>query len=154
VFDLLDRPLIFIPVEWPGLIANDAGDAVPTTHSLEVQIELLDRAEFTEWMKEGSTEADEELSQADKIARERSTFRRVAKGWRKIKANGRVPEFSDENIERLLMFPGFNNAFGTAYIAAWSGKVATREGNSAGSPVNGPGGEPTDATKTDTTPSN
>jgi len=47
--------------------------------------------------------------------------------------------------------PGFADAFGNAYLKAWSGKAELREGNSAGSPANGPAVEPSDATPKDAT---
>ena len=37
-FDLLDKPLIYIPVKWPGLKANDNGDAVAVEHTVDVQV--------------------------------------------------------------------------------------------------------------------
>jgi hypothetical protein len=147
-FDLLNRPLVFIPVTWAGLGEAGDGAAVEIEHSIDVQIELLDRDEFQAWLERSGEDVENPVERA---AHELATFREVAKGWRKIKANGRTPEFNDENVARLLRFPGFVSAFGAAYLKAWRGKVEVREGNSGGSPANGLAGEPTDATRKDAT---
>jgi len=145
-FDLLDKPLIYIPVKWPGLKANDNGDAVAVEHTVDVQIELLDVDPLNDWIAAGGMLADD----ADAAARAdhaRSTFKAVAKEWRGVVANGKRLPFTDANIDKLLQVPGFADAFGNAYLKAWSGKAELREGNSAGSPANGPADEPTDATQ-------
>jgi len=142
MYDLLDRPLVFIPVEWPGLIATEDGGAISTTHRVEIQVEILDRDEFTAWAAKGLLTPEGDA----RVAHELEVFREVAKGWRKIKSAGRTPEFSDDNILALLRKPGFVSAFGPAYLKAFAGQVEVRTGNSAGSPEHGPAGEPTDET--------
>lgn len=148
-FDLLDRPLVFVPVRWKGVASDDGGDAVVVDHRVDIQVEILDKDELADWLK----------LTAETVAPEKATdhalavFKRVAKGWRKIKAGGRVPAFNDENIGRLLKWPGFDSAFGAAYWQAWNGRVEAREGNSEGSLAPGQAGEPTDATPPAETPS-
>lgn len=138
-FDLLDRPLLYIPVKWPGLGVDDDGKAKPVEHSVEVQIELLDSDEANAWIDESSKEPEDV---AARDAHSLASFKRVAKGWRGVKAGTRTADFSDDNIARMLRAPGFSYAFGTAYAEAMRGKVAIREGNSDGSPAPGPAGEP------------
>ena len=187
MFDLLDRPLVFWPVKWPGISADEKGDAVAVTHEVQLQIEILDDDEAREWSVTGGADPfpDERAALADRISeilagegdgeatalalreitkeqealaertkaatqeRDLASFKRVVKGWRKVVSNGRPVQFTDDNILKLLKWPGFAVAFGNAYKDAFSAKLETREGNSEGSPANGPAGEPTAATKTD-----
>ena len=142
-FDLLDRPLLYIPVKWPGLGVDDDGKAKEIEHSVEVQIELLDSDEANAWIDESVKEQKDAEAQA---AHDLASFKRVAKGWRGVKSGTRTADFSDENIARMLRAPGFSFHFGNAYAEAMRGKVATREGNSDGSPAPGPAGEPIDET--------
>lgn len=140
MFDLLDRPLVFIPVKWAGLKQGADGTAEATEHVIEVQVEILDLKAVNDWLARGGKTFD---NPAEQEAHEIATFRVVAKNWRKIKND---PVFTDENIGKLLIWPGFAGAFGEAYLEAWNARVETREGNSDGSLANGPAGEPTDAT--------
>lgn len=145
-FDLLDKPLIYIPVKWPGLKANDNGDAVAVEHTVHVQVELLDVEPLNDWL----AASDKIAADADAAARrthDRETFKTVAKNWRGVSSNGKSVPFTDDNIDRMLQVPNFANGFGVAYRNAWSGQAELREGNSAGSPANGPADEPTDATQ-------
>jgi len=151
MFDLLDRPLFYLPVKWPGVVPGDDGGATLTEHMVEIQVELLDREEFNAWMIEGSKDV-EDMTAEERQAHELTTIKGVAKGWRKIKANGRNPDFSDENIAKLLGFPGFVSAFGEAYMNAWNAKIEIRSGNSEGSPANGQADGPTGATSKAATP--
>lgn len=48
-FDLLSRPLVFIPVEWKGIGSDENDNAVVIDHRVEIQVEMLDDAEFLEW---------------------------------------------------------------------------------------------------------
>lgn len=149
-FDLLDKPLIYIPVKWPGLKADDNGDAVAVEHTVDVQVEMLDVDPLNEWVKSSTAIA----ADADRDARrehERGSFKTLARNWRGVVAKGKALPFTDENIDKLLQVPGFVDAFGNAYITAWSGKAELREGNSVGSPANGPAVEPSDATPKDAT---
>jgi len=149
-FDLLDKPLIYIPVKWPGLKADDNGDAVAVEHTVDVQIELLDVDLLNEWL----AASDKIAADADTAARrihDRETFKTVAKNWRGVSSNGKNVPFTDDNIDRMLQVPNFASGFGVAYRNAWSGQAELREGNSAGSPANGPAVEPSDATPKDAT---
>lgn len=143
MFDILDRPLHWIPVKWPGLAQGDSEDALskPTEHEIELRVELVDREEIQTLFpalfgKDTAPPTDMEL------------FKRVVKGWRKIKANGRVPDFSDENIALLLKAPLFAPNFSTAYLDAMGGQTAIREGNSGGLPSGGQADAPNTATTT------
>lgn len=142
-FDLLDRPLVYVPIKWPGVGQSDDGAAVAVEHMVEVQVELLDRDEFADWIVDANRDIEDK---ADRSAHELATFKRVAKGWRKVRMSNRAAPFDDGNIATLLRFPGFVTAFGTTYMDTWRGEVAIREGNSEGSPATGPEGGPTDAT--------
>lgn len=147
MFDLLDRPLVFIPVKWPGLAQGPDGSAVPIEHVVDIQVEILDQVAVNEWLVKGSKT---QTAPAKQRAHEIDTFRSVAKNWRGLKNS---PVFDDDNIAKLLVWPGFADAFGVAYLNAWNAKVETREGNSVGSPANGPAGGPTDETpKGETSP--
>lgn len=132
-FDLLDRPLVFIPVRWSGLKPADDGTAEVVEHLVEIQVDILDKDEIAEWLKLSNGTVDEDKQREHAL----NVFRTVAKGWRKIKAKGRAVEFDDENIYRLLRWPGFDTAFSTAYWEAWQGRTETREKNSASSPADG-----------------
>lgn len=147
MFDLLARPLIYITVAWPGLIDDDQGNAREVEHSVDLQIELLDRAEFIEWLQREPPE-EGPGNREGAIEFELERLRGVVKGWRDVKAGGRAAEFNADNLRRLLLVPGFPEAFTAAYGSAMVGKVKTREGNSAGSLANGPADEPTAATQT------
>jgi len=145
-FDLLDAPLVYIPVKFPGLAVGDGGEAVAIEHEVEIQIELLDRDELVDWMQKANTSATANVTEQRKSGEEIEVFKRVAKGWRGIVVNGKVAPFTDKNLDALLRKPSFVERFATAYLEAWNGKVATREGNSEGSPANGPAVEPIAAT--------
>jgi len=158
LFDILDRPLHWITVKWPGL-SQQGGDenalSVPVEHEVELRVELVDRDEVQDifpkmFRGEDATvmdptvlaKADELIAADPSLARdsaiEIAAFLRITKGWRKIKAGGRVPEFNVENVRLLLKVPMFGPAFTGAYVAALGGKAAIREGNLSDSPANGP----------------
>jgi len=143
-FDLLALPLLWIPIQWAGLSqAEEAGVAVPITHEVEIQVKILDRDQFSAWLKK----CLEDSQNPDVDAKvEREIFRTVACNWRKIKGS---PEFSDDNIDKLLRWPGFIVAFADAYREAWHGRAKVREGNSASSPSAGRAEEAQGATETD-----
>jgi hypothetical protein len=148
MFDLLSRPLVFIPVKWKGVAEGKEGEAVPVEHAIDVQVEILDRVEFDKWIDMNRKDGDTpDVDPAGELA----IFKTVAKGWRKIRMNGSTAQFTDDNIARMLRYPGFVGAFGEAYMETWAGRVAVREGNSDGSPANGPAGEPTVETLKDKT---
>jgi len=144
MFDLLSRPLVFIPVKWPGIAEGENGEAIEIEHEIDVQVEILDRVEFDKWIDLNRKDAD--TKDVDPAA-ELEIFKIVAKGWRRIKLNGSAVQFTDDNIARLLAFPGFVSAFGLEYMEVWAGRVKVREGNSDGSSANGQADEPTDETR-------
>jgi hypothetical protein len=191
-FDLLAKPLVYMPVKWQGLGADNNGDAIVVDHEVTIQVELLTREQLEEWSAAANldkfaterAELNDRISAAIRLSneggdgasallaeltieqnelnrrgreanRERDvvTFTTVAHGWKGVLAQGSPVPFNPENARKLLAWPGFGEAFAPAYRDAVQGKLAVREGNSEGSPANGPAVEPTDATKQAETPS-
>jgi len=185
-FDLLDRPLVFIPVRWKGIGADENGVAILIDHEVEIRVEMLDDKQFLDWSRlmsadkfrgerndlnervalaqvqlaggsEGVGKILTELqnalddlnvrAQAESDRVDVESFKAVAREWRKILAGGNRPVFNDDNIARLLQWPGFGKAFGDAYVQTWKREAEIREGNSVGSPANGPAGGPTGGTR-------
>ena len=145
MFDLLDRPLHWLPFKWPGLAPdpeNENALSKPVEHEIELRVELVTKDELVELFPRMFGDEDKP------VLPELEIFKRIVKGWRKIKHGGRVPEFSDENISLLLQAPMFSASFATTYVAAVGGKVDIREGNSDGSPSGGRADDPKTATTT------
>jgi hypothetical protein len=145
VFDLLDRPLHWILVKWPGLLPPEDDNAVSTPGMFEVElrVDLLDRDEAM-WRFPGMFGLDDENEDLIRFRKERGdtpttldSFLAIVMAWRKIKANGRAVELNPENAARLLQAPMFEVAFGQAYILALGGRVEEREKNLPGSPSDG-----------------
>lgn len=134
MFDLLDRPLHWIPVKWNALVAaKKASDlSVPGSHEIELRVELVDREEAIRMFPSIFGEGGEEQPGLE-------VFKRAVKEWRKIKANGQVVPMTDENIKLLLGVPCFEAAFKVAYVTALAGQSEVREGNSSASPGGGRG---------------
>lgn len=133
-FDLLDRPLVWIPVTWPGLAPSDVEGEVAKVveHRVDIQVEILPRDELERmFYPKGDAEPVDDFD----------AFKRIAQGWRKLVAHGRPVEFTDDNIRLLLNVSGFPTALQTHYLKACAGKVETREGNSDASPSDGRAGE-------------
>lgn len=146
VFDLLDRPLMWIPVRWPGLKPGpDGGVAVPTEHEIEVEVELLDDKE--EFTKVFGLDDPAQRKEGETDPTDFDAFKRVVKNWRKLTANKIPVEFTDENIRRVLRLPNFATSLQVAYLNALAGRVETREGNSESSPANGRAGDSDQSTK-------
>jgi hypothetical protein len=125
-FDLLDRPLVWVPVRWPGLKPGpDDAIGVPVEHEIEALVELLDIEEI-----QASVDDQSLVTNADKA-------KAFLRGWRKVVAKGVPVPFDDANLAKMFAVPGFRQGLETAYLRALVGKVETREGNSAGSPVDG-----------------
>lgn len=146
MFDLLDRPLVWIGVAWPGLVQKDeTGVAEVTEHRVELQVEILDRSDYAKWLDDGEKQArDDGVDEEAELA----LVLQVTRAWRKVVANGTPIAFSPDNLARLLRAPGFIPAFSIAYGNAWAGKAETREGNSASSPAHGRADAATAATET------
>jgi hypothetical protein len=146
MFDLLDRPLHWIPVKWAALVpAKKCSDlSVQGHHEIELRVELIDREEATGMFPALFDKDDEPVMDGFGV------FKRVVKDWRKIKANGQAVPLTDENIKLLLNVPCFEAAFAVAYVTALAGQAEVREGNSSASPRGGRG----DIAKAATTPSN
>lgn len=135
MFDLTDRPLHWITVEWPGLAPDETdveGLSVPTKHKIEIRVELVDRAELKTMFPAiiGENPDAEPPSDFD-------LFKRVVRAWRKIVSGGQPVPFSDDNIRKLLSVPSFCPHFGAAYISAVGGAVEVREKNSPTPPSDG-----------------
>jgi hypothetical protein len=156
MFDLADRPLVWIPVKWsvlrPG--ARPKAVAIESEVSIEVEVEILDRDELVELFsgyfsdetvaavksdeepaadpaEEPDDAAAEELPAPEPSERELEVkrFLRVVKSWRKVKEGGRDLDLNEENARKMLRVPGFASAFEGRYLAACAGKADIRRGN-------------------------
>jgi hypothetical protein len=69
-FDLLDRPLVYIPVKWAGVVADDNGDAVATEHEVSIQVEMLDEEEIVAWTDAANLDpfADDRAELAERVS--------------------------------------------------------------------------------------
>lgn len=134
MFDLLDRPLHWIPVGWNSLVPPKRGEglSIAGKHEIELRVELVDREEAVKMFPSLFGGEGEEHEGFD-------IFRRVVKEWRKIKANGQAVPLTDENIKLLMGVPCFEAAFKVAYVTALAGQSEVREGNSSASPSGGRG---------------
>ncbi|MBA2718523.1 MAG: hypothetical protein H0U52_04640 [Chloroflexi bacterium] len=132
MFDLLDRPLHWITVKWPGLAQgeNESELSQPAEHKVELRVELLDREEVQRYFPAAFDLPDDPPAELE-------TFKRVVKEWRKVVSGGRAVPMNDENIAILLKAPMLGAAFTEAYLKAIGGRVEVREKNSQGSPSNG-----------------
>jgi len=141
MFDVLDRPLLWIPVRWPGLKPSGP-DGLGVAEAVENEIEILVELKDADGVKL-LTDPDEEEAKTPKI----DAFMSFATDWRKIKSGGTPLPFSRENADLLIkrQLPFFD-AFRLAYINAMLGRVETREGNSDASPQDGPAGGAANAT--------
>lgn len=154
MFDLLAKPLLWIPVIWDGLAPGEGEEvAQPIEHRIDVQVEILDRDAFTEWLRGGTADAgtaadadDEAFDPAARAAHELASFKAVASNWRKVVAGGAALPFNDENVALMLRVPGFVPAFGQAYVKAFRGQAEERVGNSESSPNNGRADAPSSGT--------
>lgn len=165
MFDLLDKPLHWIPVKWPSLKAPDDADnlSAPGENEVELRVEILNREEviwrfpgmFGDERKpmgkppSGCASKDEPEKWAP-TPDEVETFLRVVQDWRKISAKGRRVELNPENARLLLQSPMFGPSFASAYLMAIGGQAEIREKNSPGSPDDGraesePSAEPSSA---------
>jgi hypothetical protein len=130
MFDVLDRPLLWIPVRWPGLKpgGDGTGLAEAVENEIEVCVELKEKDDVKPLFDPEEGEALEKLD----------AFMTFATGWRKIIAGGQQLEFSRENADLLIrsQLPFFD-AFTFAYLEACLGRVEIREGNSDASPAGG-----------------
>jgi hypothetical protein len=143
MFDLLDRPLVWIPVTWPALLSgeNENDLAQPGEHTVELRVELVDAEEAIALFPPLFPQRDQEAAaKADDNPQlwAFKTFKRVVKEWRKISAGGKAsPPMNDKNIRLLLKAPMFIAGFASAYMTALGGRAEVREKNSVGSPSDG-----------------
>lgn len=132
MFDVLDRPLLWITVRWPGLKPSGpdgTGVAEPVENEIEILVELKD-ADGVKIL----ADPDEEQAKTPKL----EAFLLFVSDWRKIKSGGTPLPFSSENADLLIkrQLPFFD-AFRLAYVNAMLGRIETREGNSDASPQDG-----------------
>jgi hypothetical protein len=152
LFDLLDKPLHWISVKWPALLApeDDSNLSQPGEHEVELRVELVDREEAIWRLPALFGEDDKPRGKPPEICASKDnpeewgpsptsfdTFKRVVHSWRKISAKGRKVEMTDDNIRLLLSAPMFEAAFAIAYVSALGGRTQVREGNSGGSASGG-----------------
>jgi len=142
MFDLLDRPLVWIPVTWPALLLpeNEADLATQGEYTIEVRVELVDAEDAIKLFPSLFEERDEKAAlEADKSPEVWAfkAFKRVVKDWRKVSAHGKAVPLNDKNIRLLLRAPMFISGFAKAYMLALGGRTETREKNSDGSPNDG-----------------
>lgn len=143
MFDLSDRPLVWLPVKWKVLRPNPAKPeavAVEKEALIEVEVELKDRDDllalfddtFGDHPADGEPVGVDVAGDGEKLTGrqlEAARFAAIVKRWRKVKANGNPLELNPENILKMLAVPGFASAFETTYLAACAGKADIRRGN-------------------------
>lgn len=143
MFDLADRPLVWIPVKWtvlrPG--EGDHKDAIETEVSIKIEVELKDRDDVAEISVKlfGLDVEDDDKPQpsiADQLKdakkgrdKEVALFLEIVRDWQGVKKDGVEQPFSAENVRLMLGIPGFWGAFQSAYMSACVGKLETRKGN-------------------------
>lgn len=161
MFDLLDKPLHWVTIKWPSLVAPEKQDDLSEAgeNEVELRVELLDRDEAG-WRFPGLFGDDFEFENpppteyADKDDPSKwgptptgvESFLRIVKDWRKIKAAGKTVEFNEKNARLLLQSAMFPAAFSIQYVLALGGRGQEREKNSDGSPSVGRADENTEAT--------
>lgn len=140
MFDLSDRPLVFIPVKWTVLRPGEEKDGVEGLAkelevAIEVEVEIKDRDElislfddkFGDDLDTEGAEVDGERLTGRELEVKR--FLAVVKRWRKVVEKGKPLELNEANARKMLLVPGFLSAFETAYLSACAGKADIRKGN-------------------------
>ena len=154
MFDLSEKPLVWIPVKWlslrPGPKAGDL--AVEHENEIKVEVELKDRDELVEFFADALSETPQGKALKDSVAgdaaqdveapigeeagekpsprvTEAERFLGLVKNWSGVADKGQPIELNLANAKRMLAVPGFAGAFETAYLLACAGKVETRKGN-------------------------
>lgn len=150
MFDLSDRPLVWIPVKWAALKPGTGTKKLATEgeHLIEVEVELLERDDvvkvFNDYMSDelvalAERNSDEAETRGDEIAAklegltgrtlEVNRFLSLVRSWRKVVDQGQAVELNEKNVRKLMQSPGFATAFEAAYLAGIAGKLKTRSGN-------------------------
>lgn len=142
MFDLAERPLVWITVKWSMLKPHEDETLPAVEHevSLELEVEVKDRDELITLAEDifGLAETksaikDDKRPPLEIISEKRDAevkqFLGLVSNWRKFKEGGKPVDFTPENVKRLLAVAGFTNGFQTAYFLACAGKAETREGN-------------------------
>lgn len=149
LFDLSDRPMAWIEVAWPGIVAGEEdGFAQEIEHKIELFVEIVERDELKRLFPRlmGDNEAPL-VSEIDIVMRLASDWRQAG-SKRKILDKGKEVPFTKKHVEKLIKKPMFGPSFTTCYMAAVGGKVRVREGNSGGLQSGGQAGEAQAATTT------
>lgn len=140
MFDFAEKPQVWIPVRWPGLIQRDVAKlAEPIEYEIHCLVELVDTDRLVE--------IDAKFNRVDmpdeeRRNTEREAFKELVADWRGVKQGGKDLPLNDENIDRLIKRPGFASGFNTAFVEAMNGRIESREGNSKGSPESGQAADP------------
>lgn len=132
MFDVLDRPKVWIPIYWPGLAPSDVEGEVAKAveHRIDVLVELLDRDPLIDIFELSADENNKvERTAEQERQREREIFNRLVFDWRRVFSSGQPVPFNPENVDKMLKLNNFPMAFTTAYLQACGGKVETRAGN-------------------------
>lgn len=135
MFDIADKALVWIPVRWPGLKANEDELAEPVENEIDVLAEIVDRDKLRVIFPGG-----EDPNEGDPAAQreaEKEKFLALVHDWRKLKNGGSPLPFTPDNVDKLLAVPMFATGFERSYIAAWTGQVEYREKNSESSSSGG-----------------
>lgn len=136
MFDIADRPLVFIPIKWTVLRPGEGDDAnaVEVDAIVEVEVEVKDRDEllilFDDYFGEpenGEVKIDEQRLSGRALELKR--FMALVSRWRKVVAGGKPLELNEDNARKMLLVPGFATAFEASYLAACAGKSEIRKGN-------------------------
>ncbi len=142
MFDLSAKPVVWIPIYWPGLVPGDGEGEVAkmVEHRIDVQVEILDRDELETNFVFRANDDGHLIDDNDKVRTDAEgkpltppsdydAFKRVARDWRRVQNAGTSVPFTDDNIRLILKLPNFPTAFGAAYLKAVAGKVEIREKN-------------------------
>lgn len=137
MFDISEKRLAWIPVDFTMLKSDGDDLAVPVTYTIELQVDLVDKDEFKKiWVMPDPEDEPEAFVEFTKMG-ELGRFKMLVHNWRGVVSGGRSVPFTDENIERMIAVPMFTQGFNIAYPNAWSGRAETRAKNSEDSPANG-----------------
>lgn len=147
MFDVLDRPLLWIPMQWPSLKPggpDGSGIAESVENEIEIRIEIKD----TDAIK---ALVDPEDGQG---AKKIDAFLDFVTDWRRVVSGGNPLPFNRETADLVIRTqPAFFDGFRVAYLNAIVGKVELREGNSDASRSDGPAGEAASETTANPKPS-
>ncbi len=132
MLDLTACAIVWLTIKWPEIEAGPDCEPLVVEREVDLRVELLDDVTKVATMfADGRNVVD--------------VVEALAKDWRKITDRGQTIGFDRANLSRLVLRPGFFDAFQSAYLKALMGKAETRLGNSDASPGGGPEALPTPA---------